>query len=454
MFLISARRVFVLSIGPSGRSFFPCPTCGARGTRAHTVERFVNHIALGRPVLIRARVGVYRAGCDCCRYFQAPVPGVPKGGRYSFEVRNVVANSLIRDRLPYRKVQMRMEEDFCLPISIGYVHQCFHWAHEQISTEERRRWAVENFSGVLCIDELHDGGKVILYATDPLSDFTVDFAINDMNDQDHMDAFLQHLKEMGIEPEVVITDGSLLYKDALQEVWEDVLHQLCIFHVIKEINKLVLDALRAIKNGIKRQGNKGRKKKHGRPTKAAQKLRESRKKRTKKEEASFLWENQHLIVRKKENMSLEERGTLREMIAINDEIGVLRQFNQKFYRLFERDITQQQARYRRTRMVNRPEYQANAFLARALKKLRKERFEKMIVFLKEEKYTERTSNHVERNNRSFRMLQKTRYRRRLERTIRMAIELDLYARMLQHPLFKPHASVPLSMYQPTREEAA
>jgi transposase-like protein len=347
-----------------------------------------------------------------------------------------------------------MEEDFCLPLSVGYIHQCFEWAHEQISTEERRRWAVANFSGVLCIDELHDGGNVVLYATDPLSDFTVDFAINDTNDQDHMDAFLEHLKETGINPEVVITDGSPLYKDALQEVWEGVLHQLCIFHVIKEINKLVLDALRAIKNGIKRQGNKGRKKKRGRPTKTAQKVRASQKKRTKKEEASFLWENQHLIVRKKENMSPKERETLREMIAINDTIGVLRRFNQEFYRLFERDITQQQARYRRTRMVNRPEYQTNPFLARALKKLRKERFEKMIVFLKEEKYTERTSNHVERNNRSFRMLQKTRYRRRTERTIQMAIELDLYDRMLRHPLFKPHASILLSLYQPARKEAA
>jgi len=37
------------------------------------------------------------------------------------------------------------------------------------------------------------------------------------------------------------------------------------------------------------------------------------------------------------------------------------------------------ARYRRTRMVNTAEYQANAFLAKALKKVRKDVFEKMIV---------------------------------------------------------------------------
>jgi len=409
------------------------------------------HIALGRRVWIRGRVGVYRARCGCGQYFQAPIPGIPKGGQYSFEVRNTVANSLIRDRLPYRKVQERMAEDFQLNLSLGYIHNCFTWAYDQISSEARRAWAVANFSGVLCIDEVHDSGRVILYATDPLSDFTVHFAINTKNDQDQMDAFLRELRDMGIHPGVVITDGSPLYKDALQEIWRDVEHQLCIFHVIKEVNKLVLDALRSVKNRIKRQGNKGRKKKRGRKKAGVHKAASKRKKR---DEARFLWEHQHLIVRKAETLTEEDREALAEMIEIAPEIKVLRRFNQDFYALFTRGITQQQARYRRTRMVNNPEYQANAFLGRALRKLRKERFEKMIVFLAHGSDAQRTSNHVERNNRCFRMMQKTRYKRRAEHTIRMAIELDLYDRMLRHVLFEPHAAIPLSDCQSARRVAA
>lgn len=417
----------------------------------------VAHIALGQLSWVHARVGVYRAGCGCCKYFQAPIPGVPKGGKYSFEVRNVVANSLIRDRLPYRKVKERMEEDFHLKLSLGYIHDCFYWAYEQIDTEERRKWAAANFSGVLCIDEVHDSPRVLLYATDPIGDFTVDFEINDENDQEHMDAFLQRLKEKGIYPEVVITDGSPLYKDALQEVWQGVEHQLCIFHVIKEVNKLILDALRAIKNRIKKQGNKGRKKKRGRPGKAARLRRQSRKKRTRKEEAAFLWENQHLLVKKEDSMSEDEKKILREMIEIDKEIKTLRRFNQEFYRLFERGITQQQARYRRTRIVGKGSYKANTFLAKALRKLRKERFEKMIVFLARGEDAQRTSNHVERNNRSFRMLQKTRYKRRIKKTIRIAIELDLYARMLSHPLYKPRRIrniIHIPTYQSVLDDAA
>lgn len=344
-----------------------------------------------------------------------------------------------------------MAEDFQIDLSVGYIHNCFMWAYDQLNTDARRAWAVKNFSGVLCIDEVHDSGRVLLYATDPISDFTVHFAINSKNDQDQMDAFLEELREMGIHPEVIITDGSPLYKDALQEIWEEIEHQLCIFHVIKEVNKLVLDALRSVKNRIKRQGNKGRKKRRGRKKKGA---RSSTTRRTKKDEAKLLWEHQYLIVRKADTLTDEERETLEEMTRIAPEVKTLRRFNQEFYALFERGITQRQARYRRTRMVNNPDYQANPFLVRALRKLRKERFEKMIVFLAHGPNAQRTSNHVERNNRSFRMLQKTRYKRRTKRTIHMAIELELYARMLRHVLFKPHAAVPLSGYQCSGRTAA
>ena len=87
-------------------------------------------------------------------------------------------------------------------------------------------------------------------------------------------------------------------------------------------------------------------------------------------------------------------------------------------------------------MVNTAEYQANSFLAKALKKVRKDVFEKMIVFLGWEN-VDRTNNHVERNNRVFRMLQKTRYKRRKDHTIEKALELELYARMVVHPLYRP-----------------
>ncbi len=412
-----------------------CPDCRTKGRRIKVISRWIPHVAkLNRQSWIHAEVGVYKAKCACCEYFQAPIAGVPYRGRYSYEVRNTIANAVIRDRMPYQLVQQKMAEDYRLDLSMGYIHDCFVWAHGQIDMEEHWALVLATFSGILCVDEVHDSGKVILFASDPLNNFTVSFELVESNDQNHMNAFLQKLKDRGLKVRVAITDGSPLYKDSLQSYWVDLEHQLCVFHVIKEVNKLILDGVRSIKNRIRLQGNKGRKRKPGRPSEKARQQRARRQTLTKKEQATFIWEHQYLIVRKQEELSDEEKEELTLMFQIAPELELFRRFNQQFYQLFDKDSTQQQARYRRTRMVNNPEYQANPFLARALKKLDKDKFEKMIVFLAWEN-VDRTSNHVERNNRVFRMLQKTRYKRRKAQTIQMALELDLFARMRKHPLY-------------------
>jgi hypothetical protein len=416
---------------------YRCPQCRTKGRRVSIISRRVAHVRmLNRRSWIEGEVGVYKARCGCSKYFQAPIPGVPYKGKYSYEVRNVVANALIRDRLPYRLVQQRLQEDFRLMLSLGYIHDCFLWAHARFNREAHWRFVQANFSGVLCVDEVHDSGRTILFATDPLNNFTVFFQVVEKNDQSHMDGFLQHLKARGLEVLVAITDGSPLYKDSLQSHWADIGHQLCVFHVIKEVNKLILDGVRAIKNGLRRQGNKGRKKRPGRPGKKAQQQRQRRQGLSKKEQATFIWEHQYLIVRKEAELTDQEKEDLTLMLIIAPELELFRRFNQQFYRLFEKGLSQQAARYRRTRLVNNPAYQANPFLVRAMKKLAKDKFEKMIVFLGWEN-VDCTNNHVERNNRVFRMMQKTRYKRRKTHTLEKALELELYARMMQHPLYQP-----------------
>ena len=276
----------------------------------------------------------------------------------------------------------------------------------------------------------------MLFATDPLGDFTVSFQVVETNDQDHMDTFLQALKDRGLHVQVAITDGSPLYKDSLQRYWADIEHQLCIFHVIKEVNKLILDGVRAIKNRLKLQGNKGRKKRRGRPSKKAQKQRQYRQGMRKKEQATFIWDHQYLIVRKQDDLSEQAKEDLTLMFQIAPELKLFRPCNQQFYRLLERGISKPCARSRRRRLVNHASYQANAFLAKALKKLSTDKCDNMIVFLGWEN-GERTNTHVERNNRVFRMMQKTRYKRRKVHTLEKALELELYARMLEHPSY-PH----------------
>ena len=63
------------------------------------------------------------------------------------------------------------------------------------------------------------------------------FTLVASNDQDHMQRFLKNLKAWGLVPEVVVTDGSNLYPELLAKLWPDARHQLCVFHVLKELHR-------------------------------------------------------------------------------------------------------------------------------------------------------------------------------------------------------------------------
>jgi hypothetical protein len=168
--------------------------------------------------------------------------------------------------------------------------------------------------------------------------------VNSKDDQESMDAFLGQLRECGINPEVAITDGSSLYKDALKEHWKDISHQLCVFHVIKEVNKVILKGVRGVKNRLKGLSDRDKKRRRGSPRKGD--WWKFHRGRIRKEQAKFIWENQHLIVKKSENLSGEDKQAIESMFEIAPELKVFRAFNKQFYSLFERNITKEEARRR------------------------------------------------------------------------------------------------------------
>ena len=50
--------------------------------------------------------------------------------------------------------------------------------------------------------------------------------------------FFLELREAGIMPQLVVTDGSSLYPEVIAEVWPEAEHQRCVFHFIKQENEL------------------------------------------------------------------------------------------------------------------------------------------------------------------------------------------------------------------------
>jgi hypothetical protein len=205
--------------------------------------------------------------------------------------------------------------------------------------------------------------------------------------------------------------------------------------VIKEVNTLRLDGGRAGQHRRQRQGNKGRKKRRGRPSKQAHKPKQSRQGTSQKEQAPFLWDHQDRIVRTDAALREQDTPDLALLLPIAPALKLLREFHQQLYRLLARGMTKQGARYRRRRLVNQRQYHANAFLAKALKKLSPDKFDQMMVFLGGEN-GERTNKQVERQHRGFRMMPKTRSKRRKAHPLEKALELALSARMSEQPLYR------------------
>src|SRR3954469_1720203 len=395
----------------------PCPRCGKHGRRKRTITRRVRTVAYKALAYLEITCGEYHARCDCCTTFRNTPEQVLPRALYDNEVRDLVLERVVEDGMSIERALASLRREFLLELSTGFVYDVLRDHARQLDMAEHRRKVLGLFSGTLCIDELHLGRFTLLLATDPLADLPVAFALGDRNDQDHMRRFLLNLKNWGLNPDVVVTDGSNLYPAVLTELWSDADHQLCVFHVIKDINELILDAVRRMRTAMNRGGKAGRKKKRGRKG-AKSKAAAARRGMTVKEKAHFVFQRRHLIVKRRENLSDAERDDLVRMLDYLPELATLRRFADRIYWLFDTPKDFHQASCRRGAIVRDATFQAVPELVKALKQLDEEKFPKLMAYLANPVGRRvRTNNHVERTNRMFRLLEKVRYKWRRRRTL-------------------------------------
>jgi transposase-like protein len=403
----------------------PCPKCGRSGRRKRTFTRRVRTVAYKAVAYLELTCGEYRARCDCCTTFRNAPEGVLPRALYDNKVRDLVLERILDDGMSVEQTLGSLHREYLLALSTGFVYDVLQDQARALDLSEHRREVLSHFSGTLCVDELHLGRFTLLLATDPLADLPVAFALVDADDQDHMRRFLRNLKNWGLAPEVVVTDGSNLYPAVLAELWPDADHQLCAFHVLKDMNKLVLDAVRRLRSAMSRRGKAGRKKKRGRKG-AKAKAAAARRGLTVKEKAHFVFQHRHLIVKRRENLSDRERDDLVRMLDYLPELATLRRFADRIYWLFDTPKDFHQASCRRGAIVRDATFQAVPELAQALKHLDEEKFPKLMAYLARPVGRRvRTNNHVERTNRMFRLLEKVRYKWRRRRTLVRFVVLTL-----------------------------
>jgi transposase-like protein len=375
----------------------------------------VRTVAYKAVAFLELTCGEYRARCGCRKTFRNTPEEVLPRALYDNKVRDLVLDRLIDDGMSIESTLKSLRREYLLELSTGFVYDLLRDRAKQLDLAEHRREVLARFSGTLCVDELHLGRFTLLVATDPLADLPVAFALVDANDQEHMRRFLGNLKNWGLAPAVVVTDGSNLYPAVLAELWPEADHQLCAFHVLMDINELVLDAVRRLRSAMSRRGKAGRKKKRGRK-RAKAKAAAARRGMTLKEKSSFVFKHRYLIVKRRENFTTGDRDDLELMLSYLPELATLRRFADRIYWLFDAPKDFHQASCRRAAIVRNVAFQAVPELAKALKQLGAEKFPKLMAYLANPVGRRvRTNNHVERTNRMFRLLEKVRYKWRRRR---------------------------------------
>jgi hypothetical protein len=228
--------------------------------------------------------------------------------------------------------------------------------------------------------------------------------------------FHASLKTRGLTLKGITTDGSTLYPGPIATVFGEVPHQLCTFHVLKEVTKAVLGTVAKLRKGLAADAPKlGR----GRPASKAAKRAARRGKRI-EQKVGDLFEHRYLFVRR--HLTASERKTLTRITRGQPQLRSLRGLMEEVYRLFDRRCRTTTALAKLARL--RARLRRFGRLKKALKKLFSPGLEKALVFL-DEKLLGSTSNAVERGNRRYRKMQKTVYRVRTRQAIEARLALDL-----------------------------
>jgi hypothetical protein len=280
--------------------------------------------------------------------------------------------------------------------------------------------ALADFSGYLAIDEVYDGPFCILSVVDNhrynrLAFRVLDHAPTEADVRAFLVEFKEQLAKRQRSVRGITTDGSPLYPKVLKELWPDARHQLCQFHVLKEITLAVLHALAKLR---KEMTAKIPKQPRGRPSKEQQP--QARKAKRQKQRVAELFEHRYLFVR--HHLSAAQRRQLQKVTRGLPQLRAVREIMDEVYRLFDRRCRTATALKKLAKLRRR--VRRFKKLGKSLNKLKSPNLEKALEFL-DDKLLPSTSNAVERANRRFRKAQKSIYSVRTKPHLEERLALDM-----------------------------
>ena len=226
------------------------------------------------------------------------------------------------------------------------------------------------------------------------------------------------LQARGLRVAAITTDGSDLYPPAILSAFGAIPHQICEFHVLKQITLAVLHAVAKVRKDLTAQKPKL---KRGRPSSKDPAARRRAQQSVRlQQKVADLFTHRHLFV--KHHLTEAERRVVHELTCGLPHLRTLRDLMDEVYRLFDRRCRTATARAKLAHL--RARVQRFQKLGQTLQPLFSANLEKALTFL-DDRELPATSNAVERGNRRHRKMQKSIYRVRTQAHLQGRIALDL-----------------------------
>jgi hypothetical protein len=338
------------------------------------------------------------------------------------KIPNVTGKRHYDDETIIRAVKPVLENEMTISYAASYAREYYnlttvpstiwHWLGA-IEIADKTKNEIErntklDFSGHIGIDEVYDNKDGIIFITDLVKDLiikhkTCEGKPNNEIIKNELDSF----KKAGFDPKTCTKDGSPLYINTISDIFNNILLQICIFHLIKNMLKYFLDWHREIRGELNIK-----KLPHGLKCSG-------------KHLKQFLFRTRTLFVKKV--LKEEEKIILKKIINGFPKLSRLRKKFVQFLSIFDSDnLNDAERRY--WLFISDPI--VNEKMPDLIKQLKKhydnnELFT-YLLFDKSLKTKIRTTNQTERTNRKFRKKQKTHYRIRNKERREKLLKLMYY----------------------------
>ncbi|OIO02139.1 hypothetical protein AUJ67_03165 [Candidatus Desantisbacteria bacterium CG1_02_49_89] len=236
-----------------------CPFCGMRQPfRKETgYWRTIKDMNLDEPVLLKIQMVCAKCLNPVCKKgsFSLPVSGIEKYARATIRLKKESVATIIEDNSTLPRAGKRLSRSFN---TTGSKSSIDRWKHREADKYDIKDIIARlDFSGVLSLDEYWprrsstpdfisgDGLKCrILYAENvPERSYK------------YVKAHLEKIKELGINPWLIIFDTWKPFPGAAREVFPNILIQIDYFHIMKVVHWHLRNALAEYRKMLKEQEN-------------------------------------------------------------------------------------------------------------------------------------------------------------------------------------------------------